>query len=223
MGDDPIAQVNIAQVNKDRLRLTSSFGPRGLTPLCRQGQGDRPWGRLRPGRIDQQSESPSAPSRTGRRCHGAFRCRDGEVLAESGRFRIIVLLILDDHGAAAQHLLLLVGAQCFRPSGNPRRSEADIVGVDRAEGADAIDVLRREAPARTGAGISVFRGRGTGDEDGEAAGGNRAEDHVLHLLGQSPSGVRLPLRGGPPALIKYELANLADVGSAGSRASTAIR
>jgi hypothetical protein len=31
------------------------------------------------------------------------------------------------------------------------------------------------------------------------------------------------LRGGPPALIKYELANLADVGSAGSRASTAIR
>src|SRR5271154_6636482 len=60
------------------------------------------------------SQAP-APSRTGRRCHGAFRCRDDEVLAERGRFRIIVLLILDDHGAAAQHLLLLVGAQCFRP------------------------------------------------------------------------------------------------------------
>jgi hypothetical protein len=52
MGDDPIAQINIAQVNKDRLRLTSSFEPRGLTPLGHQGQGDRPLGRLRPGRID---------------------------------------------------------------------------------------------------------------------------------------------------------------------------
>jgi hypothetical protein len=33
----------------------------------------------------------------------------------------------------------------------------------------------------------------------------------------------IALRGGPPALTQYELAKLADVGSAGSRASTAIR
>src|SRR6202035_1170314 len=90
------------------------------------------------------------------------------------------------HGAATHHLLLLVGAQCFRPSGNPRRINADIVGVDRAEGADVTDVVRCEATGRIGVGISiavrVLGGRGTGEEDGEAAGANRDEDDVLHLL-----------------------------------------
>ena len=108
--------------------------------------------------------------------------RVDEVLAEIIRFRIIVLLVLNDHGAAARHLLLLAGAQGFHPSGNPRWINAYIVGVNRAEGVDGIDVLRREATGLIGAGISiavrVLGGGGTGED----AGDNRGENDVLHLL-----------------------------------------
>ena len=73
---------------------------------------------------------------------GRLRDRDGEGLAEIGCFLEIGLLVLNDHGAAADHLLLLAGVQGFCPGGNLRWFKADIVDVDRAEGVNAIDILR---------------------------------------------------------------------------------
>jgi len=82
---------------------------------------------------------------------------------------------------AGRHLLLLGGAQCFRPSGNLRWFNADVVGVNRAEGVDGIDILRREATGRIGTGIGIAARVLSGNGTGEDAGDNRSEDDVFHL------------------------------------------